>query len=909
MTMEPSHSPSSLNGDSLNSSANNVQWTERVHHWQKVITRGLAENNSFIHCATLHDGWDITQHRAQVLSGVLAEFFHEFLNDCSPTGTVAIYQLGGTGRGEMCPDSDIDLAVFVENIAENERFLEELCSRKRLLNPIIPQLGETLKTNSFHDLKNRNHFDLTMLRSMLDATLITGHSDFHERIIKQCNEQGKALNLELVFDTIARIRDLDKKHPQKPGDIGEFHIKDGQGGQRNFQLPIWLLGFADWKSAKSIYALGNSGVPGAPGSDVQTAAGILLMTRSWLALRKSEANGKSPSHRKYILDEDAMYAFAKRFGGSGVRLLNEAREQILHFRDDSIDLLLEQGVSAPGTNDTVRFGLQGLSLQQGPHDTLPSESFFQLYQTSQRYDIPIERSTGRVIRSTIARTIEPHELFLDILAAPGTIAKTLTQWKSIGVLPQLLPGFDLLSESFYKPEHRTASLMKDARAIQRIENLDQLEQKIHDQDDTTRQFFFDQLQSIDMQTLLSIRLALLIEEIPDTLYSKTHLPQETIEKYLEKLSAYPGMRTETLSLTNFLIKFKRDLLSTAEQSADPEVLAFWNTEIERLPLERQADAARALALFAYAAFDFEPVDKRLSGRLSEIQWKNIRTLCENLIHIAEGITGDSFLPEYFDGIGRRIGLALPESLKQGPMLTKTIKRFGSFEWDYTRAHPVIENLARVLKTAEPRLELSFSGGACELALYGFNQPGLFWKVTSVLHELDAKIRFTELYPLSIKDEYIDEIDEVISQLVVDYITFTIDEKTWSPTWRDLLLQRMHERIREPSTYIPDETPELISRAADSMAPRLTTIGNGKLKFSFQSLEHHHLLYAVSRTLSEKLEANISSVSEDGTHDWAVTRMNVYFTSPLTHSGIQQKLTEIFGEIECLPLEAKTSGGS
>lgn len=904
--MEPSHSPSTLNGDTPTSSVNSVQWNERLQHWKQTINKGLAENNSYIHCATLQDGWDIARHRAEVITSVLSEFFHEFLNEYSPTGTIAIYQLGGTGRAEMCPDSDVDLAVFVENIDENERFLDALCSKKRLLSPIIPHLGETLKTNSFHDLKNRNHFELTMLRSMLDATLITGHAEFHERIIKQCSEQGKALNLDLVFDTIARIRDLDKKHPQKPGDIGEFHIKDGQGGQRNFQLPIWLLGFADWKSAKSIYALGNAGIAGAPGTDVQNAAGILLMTRSWLALRNSEVTGKNPAHRKYILDESAMHTFAKRFGGAGVRLLNEAREQIIHFREDSIDLLLEQGVSAPGTNETVRFGLQGLSLKQDVHKPLPVESFYQLYQTSQRYDIPIERSTLRVIRSTIAQTIKPHELFLDLLAAPGEVAKTLTQWKSIGVLPQLLPGFDLLSESFYKPEHRTASLVKDARAIQRIENLDQLERQLPGEEDTERQFFFDQLHSIDMQTLLAIRLALLIEEIPDTRYNNDLPPQENIENYLHELSTYPGMRAETLLLTKFLIQFKRHLLSTAEQSADPEVLTFWNSEIGNLPLARPADAARALALFAYAAFDFQPVDTRLRGRLSDIQWKNIRTLCENLIHSAEGVSGDSFLPEYFDGIGRRIGLALPESLKQGPMLTKTIKRFGAYEWDYKRAHPVIENLTRVLKTGEARLELSSSGGACELALYGFNQPGLFWKVTSVLHELDAKIRFTELYPLSSKDNYSDETDEAISQLVVDYITFTIDEKTWSPTWRDILLQRMHERIRESSTYIPDETPELIRLAVESMTPSLTILGNGKLKFSFQSLEHHHLLYAVSRTLSEKLAANIYSVSEDGTHDWEVPRMNVYFTSSLTTRNIQEKLTEIFGEFKCITLPPNTT---
>jgi hypothetical protein len=159
--------------------------------------------------------------------------------------------------------------------------------------------------------------------------------------------------------------------------------------------------------------------------------------------------------------------------------------------------------------------------------------------------------------------------------------------------------------------------------------------------------------------------------------------------------------------------------------------------------------------------------------------------------------------------------------------------------------------------------------------------------------MDVKIRFTELYPLNRPEDPKDDLDEAVGQLVVDLITFDAPGRNWNADWREQFLSRLHERILESAENIPDDTPELLQRAAHEIRPKLTQLRDGRYKFSFQSPEHHHMLYAVSRNLSERVDADIYSVSDDGTHDWTVPRLNVYFRSDLGAKTITERLGVVF----------------
>ncbi len=176
--------------------------------WVTSLRSGLAESDSKIRTAALKDGWDVVHHRGGFIREAMKSFYQQVVQEATPRGAFAIYALGGTGRQEICPGSDVDIGILVENIEENEHFFRHVSRQLRLLAPLVPGLRNVVKANAIPDLREDEHFDLKSLASLLDGDRLVGDVAFDNRIRRVCRQRAAELGLEFIFAVNQDLRQI-----------------------------------------------------------------------------------------------------------------------------------------------------------------------------------------------------------------------------------------------------------------------------------------------------------------------------------------------------------------------------------------------------------------------------------------------------------------------------------------------------------------------------------------------------------------------------------------------------------------------------------------------------------------------------------------------------------------------------
>ena len=155
---------------------------------------------------------------------------------------VALLALGGYGRSEMCPFSDVDLMFLYPNKARAAKFPE----MQRLYNDTILymlwdlnlKVGHSTRTikeaiaEAVEDEQSKN----AMLESRLivgDATLYKGFQKEYSRFIRKDN---------VIAYLRQRLKDQDTRRSKQGGTVflQEPDIKNGVGGLRDYHNILWM---------------------------------------------------------------------------------------------------------------------------------------------------------------------------------------------------------------------------------------------------------------------------------------------------------------------------------------------------------------------------------------------------------------------------------------------------------------------------------------------------------------------------------------------------------------------------------------------------------------------------------------------------------------------------------------------
>jgi [protein-PII] uridylyltransferase len=156
--------------------------------------------------------------------------------------TLALAAVGGYGRGELYPASDIDLLILLPKEA-NGALQEKL---ERLIGSfwdIGLEIGHSVRT--IQDCLNEAENDITVQTALLEARLLTGNAKLFATFEKRLRGHLDPL----VFCEAKQIEQQERylRFNETPYSL-EPNCKDSPGGLRDFQVIFWIAKAAGYGS-------------------------------------------------------------------------------------------------------------------------------------------------------------------------------------------------------------------------------------------------------------------------------------------------------------------------------------------------------------------------------------------------------------------------------------------------------------------------------------------------------------------------------------------------------------------------------------------------------------------------------------------------------------------------------------
>jgi len=150
------------------------------------------------------------------------------------SGNAALVAVGGYGRGELFPHSDVDVLILLDKSPDAEK-KEKLESLVQLFWDIGLEIGHSIRT--IDECLDESAADITVQTSLLEARLVTGS----RALFKQLQERYQAALDPLAFfqAKTLEMRQRHVKYEDTPYSL-EPNCKESPGGLRDLQVILWV---------------------------------------------------------------------------------------------------------------------------------------------------------------------------------------------------------------------------------------------------------------------------------------------------------------------------------------------------------------------------------------------------------------------------------------------------------------------------------------------------------------------------------------------------------------------------------------------------------------------------------------------------------------------------------------------
>lgn len=193
--------------------------------------------------ARFHAGEDVEaliEGRAQFVDMVLRLAWNRFdwnenLGKWFKT-RISLVAVGGYGRGELHPHSDIDLLILLERNSY-QRHASNIQSFLTLLWDIGLEVGHSVR--SISECKTQARQDVTVMTAMLEGRTIVGSAELFDRV-RQLTGPGKMWSHQAFY--AAKLEEQQARHT-KFEHIEyslEPNVKTSPGGLRDIQTVMWI---------------------------------------------------------------------------------------------------------------------------------------------------------------------------------------------------------------------------------------------------------------------------------------------------------------------------------------------------------------------------------------------------------------------------------------------------------------------------------------------------------------------------------------------------------------------------------------------------------------------------------------------------------------------------------------------
>ena len=179
---------------------------------------------------------------AKALDNVLRKLFADSLSNISAKRKtdpkIALLAVGGYGRGELAPFSDVDVLFLYSGRSAG--------SAKKISDGVLYGLWDLgldvgYAVRTIGDCARMANEDVTVRTAMLDARLIEGDKTLWDEFTQQITNDALLKKPDRYVQE--RIGALKQRHEKYGGDtvyLLEPNVKEGLGGLRDFQTILWI---------------------------------------------------------------------------------------------------------------------------------------------------------------------------------------------------------------------------------------------------------------------------------------------------------------------------------------------------------------------------------------------------------------------------------------------------------------------------------------------------------------------------------------------------------------------------------------------------------------------------------------------------------------------------------------------
>jgi [protein-PII] uridylyltransferase len=370
---------------------------------------------------------------------------------------LAIVAVGGYGRGEMAPFSDIDLLFLLpyKQTPHTEQVVEFLLY---LLWDLGLKVGQSVR--SVADCLRYAKADLTIRTALLEARYVWGEQALYSELKARFESEMSRGTAKQFVD--AKLAERDARH-LRVGDSRyqlEPNVKEGKGGLRDLHTLFWL--------AKYIYRIDDVaklvelGVLSSEESARFARAQSFLWT---VRVHLHYLAGRPEEHLTFPLQAEigAAMGYTDHAGARGVERFMKHYFLVAKDVGDLTRIfcaILEADQRRRRLPSWLRWGtgrraLQGFVLD-GERLTIPNDDLFKkdpvalvrLFHVAQQHDLDIHpralRAATQSLRLVDARLRadpEANRLFMEILTAKKNPEIALRRMNEAGVFGKFIPDF------------------------------------------------------------------------------------------------------------------------------------------------------------------------------------------------------------------------------------------------------------------------------------------------------------------------------------------------------------------------------------------------------------------------------------------------------------------------------------
>jgi len=427
----------------------------------------------------------LRQH-SDMVDGLVRKAFQKAQSQVSAP-SVCLMAVGGYGRAELAPYSDVDLLLLYSSSQKEE--LPPLI--EKILYPLWDLgLDVSCSSRSINECLKMSQSDLHIKTGLIDGRYLDGEYEFFRKLYSFFTKKILHQNVQKFAEGLAKDLHLRNQKYEDPVYALEPNIKEGEGGLRDFQIGRWIIR-AKYKTDRwdSILFPDHSRM-------LDKSLQFLWAVRNQLHL----LSGRRQDNLTFELQEKIAPILGFPPGTEGIeemmRQYHLSAQRISNFVYDILDRVLHEPSWVKKTffffrrkkideNFGIAYGelhlFDPVTFKRDPSQLMTLFKHCQTYRTNM--DFRMEEAVMEAlpfIDDRFRHSEKVNQTFLSILRKGERVETLLKKMHELGLLSQYIPEFSEIAGKIHYDLYHVHPV--DIHSILAVEELGKLRGGLYQKD-------------------------------------------------------------------------------------------------------------------------------------------------------------------------------------------------------------------------------------------------------------------------------------------------------------------------------------------------------------------------------------------------------------------------------------------